>query len=57
MNDDTAPKPDPADWPWKKRGDPPDPDTRDPGDERFGLGICVRGTCLEPCGPNGGCIR
>ncbi|WP_297775089.1 hypothetical protein [Mycobacterium sp.] len=33
---------------------------RDPGDdprERHGAGVCMRGTCIEPCGPNGGCIR
>lgn len=31
-----------------------DPDG-DP-DERYGFGVCARGTCIEPCGPNGGCI-
>jgi hypothetical protein len=25
--------------------------------ERFGFGVCSRGTCVEPCGPNGGCVR
>ena len=25
--------------------------------ERFGFGVCRRGTCVEPCGPNGGCVR
>ena len=25
--------------------------------ERHGFGVCVRHTCIEPCGPNGGCIR
>ena len=31
----------------------------DPEDdrERFGAGVCSRGTCVEPCGPNGGCVR
>jgi hypothetical protein len=24
--------------------------------ERFGIGVCVRGTCDEPCGPDGGCV-
>lgn len=24
--------------------------------ERFGFGVCVRGTCVEPCGPEGGCV-
>jgi len=25
--------------------------------ERYGFGSCGRGTCVEPCGPNGGCVR
>jgi hypothetical protein len=25
--------------------------------ERFGFGVCARRTCIEPCGPNGGCVR
>lgn len=25
--------------------------------ERHGLGVCATGTCIEPCGPSGGCIR
>jgi hypothetical protein len=25
--------------------------------ERFGHGVCATGRCVEPCGPNGGCMR
>lgn len=25
--------------------------------ERFGIGVCTSRACVEPCGPNGGCIR
>lgn len=25
--------------------------------ERYGFGVCARGNCDEPCGPNGGCVR
>lgn len=25
--------------------------------ERVGFNVCVTGVCIEPCGPNGGCIR
>lgn len=33
-------------------------DDPDEGDgERHGAGVCARGTCDEPCGPNGGCAR
>ena len=35
--------------------DPPAP-SRSP-DERHGSGICMTGVCIEPCGPNGGCVR
>jgi hypothetical protein len=37
-----------------ERDDHDDYDDGDPG-ERFGFGVCARGTCIEPCGPNGGC--
>jgi hypothetical protein len=30
-------------------------DARLDADESFGFGVCVRRTCIEPCGPNGGC--
>jgi hypothetical protein len=25
--------------------------------ERFGIGVCVTGNCVEPCGMDGGCSR
>jgi hypothetical protein len=38
---------------WQSRADEHQDDCR----ERHGFGVCARGTCVEPCGPNGGCIR
>ncbi len=46
---------------WRMIGDPPTVPPRDfdpsDGTERYGAGVCVTGTCVEPCGLNGGCSR
>lgn len=44
-------------WPWKMRGELDNEPEPDEARERFGFGVCVTGMCIEPCGPNGGCIR
>jgi hypothetical protein len=33
-----------------------DEDDDDGTGERYGFGVCRRGNCDEPCGPNGGCV-
>lgn len=44
-------------WPWKMRGELDNEPQPDEARERFGAGTCATGMCIEPCGPNGGCIR
>ncbi len=42
---------------WRMIGDPPARTASGADRERYGAGVCVTGTCVEPCGRDGGCAR